>query len=363
MLSVQNVSKRFYTGRSQEFWALRDVSFDVSPGEVFGLVGPNGAGKSTLLQILAGITQPTLGRVLNRGRVSAILELGAGFNLQFTGRENVRLNAELMGLSPREIETALPAIEDFAELGPFFDRPVREYSTGMYVRLAFSAAIHQRPETLIVDEALAVGDARFANKCVRRLEEMKAAGATILFVSHDLGLVKRLCNRAALLWEGQVALLADPVAVAREYSSRVQSETTLPETVSPVRIVNARLHPPAPHFHPGDIVHLTAELAADSPQVFQFGILLRNRQGIELAGTNTRIEDVPLRFDKPGQLAVHYRFPCQLTAGDYTLTLATQGPGGQRYDWRDDLLEFKVLDRRDYAGNLILGGTFEWNPL
>ena len=161
---------------------------NVERGEVLGVIGPNGSGKSTLLQIVSGILEPTRGRVLTRGRIAALLELGAGFNPEFTGRENVFLNGEILGMARREMERAFPSIEKFAEIGAFIDRPVKEYSSGMYVRLAFSTAIHVDPEILIVDEALAVGDAIFANRCVKKFEDLKERNVTVLFVSHDLGL-------------------------------------------------------------------------------------------------------------------------------------------------------------------------------
>ena len=385
MISVQNVSKRYITQRGSwrgrkaheseadnEFWALRQISFDVPRGEVFGLVGPNGAGKSTLLQIVAGILQPTEGRVLTQGRISALLELGAGFNLEFSGRENVRLSAELLGLSRAEIEVALPEVEAFAELGRFFDRPVREYSTGMYVRLAFSAAIHQQPETLIVDEALAVGDARFANKCIRRLEELKSQGTTILFVSHDLGIVNRLCTKAALLWHGEVAKLGTPKEISDEYSRRVQSDL-LPALAGrgnndATQILSAHLHLPGAgprtQFEIGDRIVLEAEIGVKNPGTrFQFGLLIRNRQGVEIAGTNTQIEEVHLALEGPARVQISYTFPCHFTRGDYTVTLATQDADGARQDWRDDFLEFRVNDRRDYAGSAWLDGKFEWRIL
>src|SRR6266403_4987156 len=172
-----------------DFWALRDIGFSVEKGETLSLVGPNGCGKSTLLQIVCGILPPTSGRVVTQGRIAALLELGAGFNPEFTGRENVFLNGEIMGLSRGAIERAFPSIAAFADIGEFLDRPVKEYSSGMYVRLAFSTAIHVEPDILIVDEALAVGDAVFANRCVRKFEELKQRKVTVLFVSHDLGLV------------------------------------------------------------------------------------------------------------------------------------------------------------------------------
>ncbi len=191
MISVQNVSKcyRLYAHaadrlravlpfarrgtRATDFWAVRNINFRVEKGEVVALLGPNGSGKSTLLQIVCGILQPTEGRVLVSGRIAALLELGAGFSPEFTGRENVYLNGEILGLSRAEMDRAFPKIEAFAEIGQFIDRPVKEYSTGMYVRLAFSTAIHVEPEILVVDEALSGGDAIFASRCIRKFEELR----------------------------------------------------------------------------------------------------------------------------------------------------------------------------------------------
>src|SRR6266567_9332794 len=203
--------------RHTDFWALKDIGFELEKGECLGLVGPNGCGKSTLLQIVSGILPPTHGRVVTRGRIAALLELGAGFNPEFSGRENVHLNGEIMGLSRAEIDKAMPSIEAFAEIGEFIERPVKEYSSGMYVRLAFSTAIHVEPEILIVDEALAVGDAVFANRCIRKFEELKQRKVTVLFVSHDLGLVKQLSNRAILLLGGKIQAEGAPKDVINRY--------------------------------------------------------------------------------------------------------------------------------------------------
>ena len=236
MLLVQNVSKlyRLYrcssirsdscelnplrrTPLHADFWALKDISFSVDRGEVVSLVGPNGCGKSTLLQVISGILQPTTGRVVTRGRVAALLELGAGFNPEFTGRENVFINGEIMGISRAEMARNLPLIEAFAEIGEFLHRPVKEYSSGMYVRLAFSTAIHVNPDILIVDEALAVGDAVFANRCIRKFEELREKKTTVLFVSHDLGLVKQLSDRAIFLLSGRIEAAGEPKRVIDKY--------------------------------------------------------------------------------------------------------------------------------------------------
>ena len=237
MLLAQNISKRYLLyakpsdrlrealplarPRHEEFWALRDIDLEVAPGETFGIVGPNGCGKSTLLQILCGILEPTTGRVVRHGRVAALLELGAGFNPEFSGRENVYLNGEIMGLSRAEIDAALPSIERFAGIGAFLDRPVKTYSSGMHVRLAFSVAIHVQPDILVVDEALAVGDAVFANRCVRKFQELQEAGVTVVFVSHDLGLVKQLCGRAMFLLDGRIQAQGEPASVINRYVGAV----------------------------------------------------------------------------------------------------------------------------------------------
>ena len=222
MICVQNVSKVYHLYRhpldrifsaldlrkspEADFWALRNISLRIEKGEVFGLLGPNGCGKSTLLQIISGILRPTTGRVICSGRVAALLELGAGFNPEFTGRENVYLSGEILGFSRRELDLIFPRIEAFAEIGKFIERPVKEYSSGMYVRLAFSTAIHVDPEILIIDEALAVGDAIFASRCVRKFEELRSKNVTVLLVSHDLGLIKRLADRAAFMLDGQILM-------------------------------------------------------------------------------------------------------------------------------------------------------------
>ncbi|MEO7404395.1 MAG: ABC transporter ATP-binding protein [Burkholderiales bacterium] len=188
----------------REFWALRDVSFEVRPGEAVGLIGRNGAGKSTLLQIIAGTLNPTSGEVRVRGKVAALLELGSGFSPDFTGRENVRLNGALLGLTPRELEERFDEIAAFADIGDFIDQPVKTYSSGMLMRLAFAVQTAVRPEILIVDEALAVGDVFFQAKCMARLRELLDGGVSLLFVSHDTATVRQLCDRAIFLAHGAV---------------------------------------------------------------------------------------------------------------------------------------------------------------
>ena len=394
MVIVQNVSKlyrlyrrpadRLYEmlpgspARHTDFWALRDIGFAVEKGETLGLVGPNGCGKSTLLQIVAGILQPTTGRVVTRGRIAALLELGAGFNPEFTGRENVYLNGEIMGLSRAEIDKAMPSIEAFAEIGEFMGRPVKEYSSGMYVRLAFSTAIHVDPEILIVDEALAVGDAVFANRCVRKFQELRERHITVLFVSHDLGLVKQLSDRAILLLNGRMEAEGTPKDVINRYIGLVLERQAPAERgedrvragfrhgdgaseILGVQVRNARGED-VRSIASGDAVTVRVRArfrkAISDPMV---GILIRTRIGMDVYGTNTRLENTELgNFEAGDELEVDFHLDCSLTPQTYTLTVATQNSDGTSHDWLDDAIAFDVVDARAAAGVANLKATVEW---
>ncbi|MGH9391945.1 MAG: ABC transporter ATP-binding protein, partial [Vicinamibacteria bacterium] len=210
--------RRLQGKRTDEtFWALKDVSFEVSQGEVLGIVGKNGAGKSTLLKILSRITEPTEGRAELRGRVASLLEVGTGFHGELTGRENVYLNGTFLGMRKREIDRKFNAIVAFSEVDRFIDTPVKRYSSGMYVRLAFAVAAHLEPEILLVGEVLAVGDAEFQRKCLGKMNDIAQEGRTVLFVSHNMAAVQRLCPSAILLREGKVPFSGDAVSVVAEY--------------------------------------------------------------------------------------------------------------------------------------------------
>jgi lipopolysaccharide transport system ATP-binding protein len=307
------------------------------------------------------------------------LELGAGFNPEFTGRENVYLNGEIMGLSRAEVETAFPKIEEFAGIGAFIDRPVKEYSSGMYVRLAFSTAIHVEPEVLIVDEALAVGDAIFANRCVRKLEELKERKVTILFVSHDLGIVKRLADRAALMMHGEVAAVGKPSDIVNRYVGLVH-ELQLRDTpaeggsyrhgdgtsrIESIVILNGRGEE-ATSLLSGErtTIRVRAVFAKDceAPMV---GMLIRNRLGVDVYGTNTKVEKVELGAYAAGDvLEIQFALDCLLSRAEYTLTVATQHADGASQDWIDDALSFAVIDHRDTAGMIQLNTEIQWqrNP-
>ncbi len=358
--------------RHTDFWALRDVTLSVARGETLGIVGPNGCGKSTLLQIICGVLEPTSGRVVTQGRVASLLELGAGFNPEFTGRENVYLNGEILGLSRAEVDSALPEIERFADIGEFLDRPVKTYSSGMYVRLAFSTAIHVQPDVLVVDEALAVGDAVFSNRCVRKFEEIKRRGVTVVFVSHDLSLVKLIYDRAIFLMNGRVEAEGAPGDVINRYIGVVLERQKAYDAAG-----NGRSPALAPSFRHGDrmaevigveligkhgeparvvesgesvMVRVTSRFHAEQPDPM-VGIMIRTRIGMDVFGTNTRLEKLALGPCRPGDiLEVEFHFHCWLCPQEYTLTVATQHPDGSSHDWLDDVLSFTVVAPRYTAG-------------
>jgi lipopolysaccharide transport system ATP-binding protein len=397
LLLVQNVSKVYRLYKTPfdrirelnplrhkplhtEFQALQDISFSVERGEVVSLVGPNGCGKSTLLQVISGILQPTTGRVVSRGRVAALLELGAGFNPEFSGRENVFINGEIMGISRAEMQRNLPLIEAFAEIGEFIHRPVKEYSSGMYVRLAFATAIHVDPDILIVDEALAVGDAVFANRCIRKFEDLREKKTTVLFVSHDLGLVKQLSNRAIFLLNGRMEAEGEPKHVIDKYIGVVLERQKAYEQR------DRRIHPAATNRHgdgsseilevtllndqglPCGVVSSGEQVTIRIRTAFRLhrvepmvGILIRNRIGMEIYGTNTKIEQINLGAFEPGEeLDIDFHFKCWLTPQQYTVTVATQYPDGSSHDWLDDVISFEVLSQRQAAGVTDLRARIEW---
>jgi lipopolysaccharide transport system ATP-binding protein len=400
VISVQNVSKVYHlyqhpfhrvlgaltlsTKQKAEFWALRNINLRVEKGEVFALLGPNGSGKSTLLQIISGILQPTSGRVHCGGRIAALLELGAGFNPEFTGRENVYLNGEILGLSRKELNQAFPRIEAFAEIGQFIDRPVKEYSSGMYVRLAFSTAIHVDPEVLIVDEALAVGDAIFASRCVQKFEELRRKNVTVFLVSHDLGLIKRLADRAAFMLDGRIVLEGTPndavnryvgFVLDRERAGQERSPGLLDESAAggPIsektsfrhgdgasRVIDVQILNAAGErcraFRPGEPIILRIRAAFHKPVSNPVvGILIRNRIGMDIFGTNTRLERAELGDFEPGEeIEVEFELDCLLSRQEYTLTVAVQYWNGLSQDWLDDVTDFRVEDTKDVAGVLNL---------
>jgi ABC-type polysaccharide/polyol phosphate transport system ATPase subunit len=369
----------------REFWALKHISFEVEKGTTMGIVGPNGSGKSTLLQIVAGTLDPTHGSVWVSGRVAALLELGAGFNLEFTGVENVSTNAALMGFSRSEIAARLPEIERFAEIGEFINQPVKTYSSGMYVRLAFAIAINTDPDILIIDEALSVGDTIFQHRCVRRIKEMQERGTTILFVSHEPTLVRALCSRAILLYQGEALADGAPVDVlnryqrvimAREAAYKAGARATDEGAVQRTRAAVKQTEVPEVERAPlsyqyrhgnGDAEVIYAELLnADEQPVelvetgdpvylrmrFLFhrsvpqpvcGFMIRSRHGTNVYGTNTEQRGLELGAARCGDvIEATFAFNCWLGQEHYFVSVAVHSPDGAAYDWLDGVIFFRV---------------------
>lgn len=365
-------------GCYQDFHALRGVTFTVARGEAVGIVGLNGSGKSTLLQLLAGTLAPTGGSCRVHGRVAALLELGAGFNFEFTGRENVFLNASLLGLSREEMRARFPAVEAFAEIGEFLDRPVKTYSSGMVVRLGFAVLTQLEPDVLIVDEALAVGDAYFQHKCAAWIRTFRASGRTLLFVSHDPGAVKELCDRALLLDHGVLVREGPAEAVLDYYNAIVarkerdaairQVETQSGRTLTrsgnrKAEITSYELTGadglPARAFTSGDRARLTARVvchaALERPT---FGLLLRDRLGHDVFGTNTHhIPEGRHDYAAGDVMEIAVDLTLHLGPGSYSVTLAVHANAthvADNYDWLDHVLVFQILP---VAGRHVIGNA------
>lgn len=375
----------------REFWALRDVSFTVGRGETVGVLGRNGSGKSTLLQLIAGTLEPTAGTIRVAGRVSAILELGAGFNPEFTGRENIVLSTAVAGMTEVETNSRMPRIIEFADIGEFIDQPVKTYSSGMYARLAFAVAIHVNPDVLIVDEALSVGDAKFQAQCFRKFEDFKRRGITILFVTHSIEQIARHCNRAILLEHGQLVMNGEPKAVISKYlellfgpaslaavaATPAAAEAATPADVNVLfgdagtggaerfasrgnynrlehrwgdgraKIVDFVLIGAAggevAYLRTGEAVALYLRIvfhAAVARPIF--GLTIKTPDGIEIAGSNSRDEHVVADFHPRAAgeaIVVRFDFKCALNAGEYLFSVgvaeetdATIVPVDRRYD-------------------------------
>ena len=326
---------------SSDFWALRDVSFDVQPGEVIGVIGRNGAGKSTLLKILSRITEPTSGEARIRGRVASLLEVGTGFHPELTGRENVFLNGAILGMTKQEIRNKFDEIVAFAEIEKFIDTPVKRYSSGMYVRLAFAVAAHLEPEILIVDEVLAVGDADFQKKCLGKMKDVAGHGRTVLFVSHNMDAVMRLCERAILMEKGCVAKIGQtaPVVAAYYKDEKRQSEVidlrNLPRegTVrGRVRLVDVRMEGDGetgwklPYGHPLGLV-FTIE-AREPIREFELGIGIFSANGVEVASALST-HDRAIDLDQPGLHKICFRYPdLRLVSRQYRFGVGIRSDSG-----------------------------------
>jgi ABC-type polysaccharide/polyol phosphate transport system ATPase subunit len=377
----------------REFWALSNISFAVEAGTTTGIIGPNGSGKSTLLQIITGTLEPTHGAVRHDGRIAALLELGAGFNPEFTGIENIFMNSALMGLSKSETERMLPEITSFAEIGHFIDQPLKTYSSGMYVRLAFATAIASSPEILIIDEALSVGDAVFQHRCTRRIKEMQENGTTILFVSHDPGAIRALCSRAILLDNGRMAADGAPADVLDRYQKLIMDREAAyaegqlairrekspaeameaPETATPqftyrhgngsAEIVSVDLlnstRRAVKLVETGEQVHVRVRALfhedIDDPV---YGFIIRNRHGIHLYGTNSHVQGLHGGRVKRGDtVETTFSFNCWLAPDLYSVSIAVHSLTAVSFDWMDGALFFRVFSDIPIEGVANLNAT------
>ncbi|WGG51376.1 ABC transporter ATP-binding protein [Rugamonas sp. DEMB1] len=353
--------------RHQTIWVLRDVSFSVAPGQALGIIGINGAGKSTLLKLITGTAAASSGSVAIGGRVAAMLELGMGFHPDFSGRQNAYMAGQLLGLSLAEIDDLMPSIAAFAEIGEYLDQPVRVYSSGMQMRLAFAVATARRPDVLIVDEALSVGDAYFQHKSFERIRAFRAEGTTLLIVSHDKGAIQSVCDRAILLDGGRVSQEGTPEQIMDLYNAmlaeregvQVRQETladgkvrtisgTGEATVLAIALLNARGEPAEVH-DVGSAVTLRIDVAvhADLAEL-TLGYRIKDRLGQNIFGTNTFHKLLPLDGLRAGaRLRVRCAFPLNLGPGSYSVATALHSNDnhlGQNYEWRDLALVFEVMN-------------------
>jgi ABC-type polysaccharide/polyol phosphate transport system ATPase subunit len=409
VLQLRNVARRFVKRRErnrsfqdkfirllsrrnvheEDFWPLRDVSFRLDRGESLGVIGPNGSGKSTLLKVITGILTPTQGEMVTNGRICSLLELGAGFQPDLTGRENIFLNGSIYGLSRADMNERIDSIVDFAELGDFIDTPVRHYSSGMYVRLGFAVAIHTDPDLLLVDEVLAVGDQSFQHKCMNAIQDFRDAGGTLLLVSHDLSAIQAICQRAIWLEHGLVQSTGQPTDVVMAYlrdqarrEEQVQRERQAEERAAnggadlsineagrwgsgKVRITHVELCDGGGResnaFSSGEPLsirlHYTAAERVEEPI---FGLAVYHENGAHVSGPNTQFGGLSIPVVE-GSGVVTYQIPClSLLAGRFRLAVAVvDSDDGETFDYHDRLYDFQVYpNSSERYGLVTLGGSW-----
>jgi lipopolysaccharide transport system ATP-binding protein len=345
--SLLNPKSRIQNPKSsdEDFWALKDVSFEVKQGEVVGIIGRNGAGKSTLLKILSRITEPTEGRITLRGRVASLLEVGTGFHPELTGRENIYLNGAILGMTKAEIRSKFDEIVAFAEVEKFLDTPVKRYSSGMYVRLAFAVAAHLEPEILVVDEVLAVGDAEFQKKCLGKMGEVARGGRTVLFVSHNMAAVQSLCSKGILLKSGQVAKegsISDCVTDYLKQSTGLDSFRRDDDPATEVRVLSGRLTSSRIESTESVTVHLTAR--SKSFRSVSFDLRLAEAAGTPVGfGSLGTIASADLVRLEAGLNQIAVSFPVDnLANGRYALGIDVTIPFHAHLDRLDRCLSFDL---------------------
>lgn len=384
VLSVNNVSKVYKVyehpkekllelidkkKRSQDYYALKPLSFDIEKGSSVGILGRNGSGKSTLLQMIAGTVTPSSGTIDIKGRVVPLLELGSGFNQDYTGRENVYLNGAMYGISKKEMENKFADIEEFADIGEYIDQPVKTYSSGMFARLAFAVAINMEPDILIVDEILAVGDMAFQAKCVSKMRKMKDEGLTLLFVSHSVDAIKSLCNKAILLQKGELISIGNSDVITNKYLSLIREDlnkANQSEEKEFIRSNEEELEKNPFKYGPGDVFFNKVEMIDNKgniAQAFNFGenatlkctirskinvkninvsFLIRDITGVDLFGSTMFDEKVPLFEISVGEeKEVEFEFPITLRPGSYSVSIAVNSVSEKDYT---DVFLYEQID-------------------
>ena len=352
----------------QTHWVLKDISFAVEPGQALGIIGINGAGKSTLLKMLTGTTTPTTGTIAITGQVSALLELGMGFHPEFTGRQNVYMSGQLLGLTKTQIDQLLPAIEAFAGIGEYIDQPVRVYSSGMQVRLAFSVATAVRPDVLIVDEALSVGDVEFQHRSFERIRQFRKQGTTLLIVSHDKQVIMGLCDRAILLHQGHIAMAGEPEAVADYYNAMLSDKTKqliIQKVGADGKVVTQsgsgevdllevalldRAYQPLELVSIGQVICIKVRVKCIAPALDSLvvGFTIKDRLGQDVYGTNTYHYGQQLTNLAAGdEFEVVFEIPANIGPGTYSISIALHADDSHinhNYLWADRVLLFDVIN-------------------
>lgn len=326
----------------EEFWALKDVNFEIRRGEVVGVIGRNGAGKSTLLKVLSRITEPTVGRIEIRGRVASLLEVGTGFHPELTGRENIYLNGAILGMTHGEIRRKFDEIVDFAEVERFLDTPVKRYSSGMYVRLAFAVAAHLEPEILIVDEVLAVGDAEFQKKCLGKMGEVAGQGRTVLFVSHNMAAVATLCEKAILLRQGQVEHQGDVASGLKAYAEmRANSSALRPNVSTKSRIHFSDLNISNSASPDSSALEISAVVEASQATAASVEVIIKNNLGFPVLFYNSGTTSRERYSFIDSNTNIRISIPIDILAqGEYTADIQIVDPGNNIYDRLEDAYRF-----------------------
>ncbi|HKQ03915.1 MAG TPA: ABC transporter ATP-binding protein [Blastocatellia bacterium] len=337
----------------EDFWALKDVSFEIKQGEVVGIIGRNGAGKSTLLKILSRITEPTEGRVKIRGRVASLLEVGTGFHPELTGRENIYLNGAILGMTKLEIKQKFDEIVSFAEIDQFLDTPVKRYSSGMYVRLAFAVAAHLEPEILVVDEVLAVGDIAFQKKCLGKMSEVADSnGKTVIFVSHNMEAIGAMCESCMLLQYGQLVLrdnAANVIACYLDAANTTKATIDLKEKSTEAYFCSAKLCNENGNislcFQMSERVILMCHFQVRAPQPgLEVALAVLNSKRERIFYSSNKMAEVPISIESAGNYAITASIPSQLLLpGRYFINLALHRPNVQLFDYQENILSFEVI--------------------